>query len=293
MSSRYAVAMLLAIVAVTTAAQTPHAPSETSSRTSSTDQCASLATKNANFLPLVRACEYAASLRRSLPDFVCVQTAESSGYPRNLSPIVVHAQVTYQGGRNQYTDVVVNGTPAYGEKFDIIDFMRLIATNEFGGELIDLFEWPFVTDFKFLTDEMVGPVRAAVYGFKVPAAKNRFWAIGDKKATLNSGYGGELYVNWETGRPLRIVVRLTDLPKSFQIVSAVNETNYSDVDIAELGVFLLPAYSESNVCLRQPRTRSHSRGAAESDNCFRGVVWFHDCHKFAVKSRVVELTSPP
>ena len=95
----------------------------------------------------------------------------------------------------------------------------------------------------------------------------------------------------ESGRPLRTVVRLTGLPRSFQIKSATFDTSYNDVDIADLGVFLLPAYSEVNLSLRTPpRLR---RENSDSTHRIRNVVWFHDCKKLAGKAYCIGCLAPP
>ncbi|MBI3476779.1 MAG: hypothetical protein HY010_13690 [Acidobacteria bacterium] len=250
-------------------------------------ECAPWATGNLS--PLLRTCEYVASLRRSLPDFVCEQTAESGGpeYPT----VVIHARVSYEDGRNQYTHVVVDGPSGYGEKVDAVDLMSLVTNRNFGAELIDLFQPPFAVDFKVHNDEMLNSVPASVYRFHIPAAKNQFWTIGDNKTTLHPSYEGELYVDRNSGRPLRTVVRLTGLPRSFQIKSATFDTSYNDVDIADLGVFLLPAYSEVNLSVRTPR---HLR-RENSDSAYRvrNVVWFHDCKKLAGKAHCIGCLVPP
>lgn len=267
----------VALIVSITAAQTNN-PSHTS--TILDERCIALERKGPAFSPLVRSCQFAVSLRASLPSFVCEETAEGEGYPQTLTPIVIHARITYEDGRNHYTDVIVNGARAPGENVDVVDLITTVVTRDFGGALTDLFRTPPAATFDFTAEAVIAGSRTAIYRFRIPASNNTFWPISDTKTVLYPKYTGELYVDVESGRPLRLTVRLAHPPKTFRVRDAIIDTTYGNVNIADLGAFVLPQYSTASVCLRVPGSQP---------GCIRASISFHDCKKFAGRARIVDI----
>lgn len=247
-------------------------------------QCSTLAKRGQAWLPLVKTCEFAFSFRHSLPNFICEQNMENSGWPRTAPPVVIHAKVRYENGRDSYSDLIVDGERAEQQNMEAIEGMSMATSGEFGSQLMNLFRAPMVAEFKPHQRTGAAATGTVVYHFSVSAKNNKFWVIKDRAKVLHPRYEGELYVDGESGRPLRMVGRWTHLPRSFQLKSAVVDIQYRDTAITDLGTFLLPAYSEAKACARSHHERALS---SDSDNCVRNVMWFSECRKFASKSRIV------
>ena len=192
----------------------------------------------------------------------------------------MRARVTYQDGRDTYSDVVVNEMPMETYGAAPLGMNRVATAGEFGSDLVGLFKPPVAAEFRFRKEARIGSQAALVFDFHVPAAKNHFWTAGSSKGTFNPELRGELWVRPQDARLLRIKIEPLHLPSDFPIISSSTTVDYGEVSLSEAGVFLLPVYSESEPCLRV------SRGFAE-DGCVRNKTWFYKCRKFRAKARII------
>lgn len=249
---------------------------------------------------LSRVCEFALTYRRELPDFVCEQTTTSSAstgrsvIPLAAQPITVFkAQVTFEKGREYYSDITVNGKPLDPNSADRT--MNFMSFGELGSNLVDLFTPPVVAQFQFRREASLGKIPSSVYDFHIPANKNTFWGVSDyyRKVRLHPEYEGELWIARDTARLLRLELRPVHLPPDFVLDSADTTIDYTEVTITDAGTFLLPSASVTTACTRNQEPVSADFQQYQSVQCKQHVLTFHDCRKFGSKVRIVPSNPQP
>jgi hypothetical protein len=244
-----------------------------------TSHCLAIAAGGPPTSPISALCEFALTYRRELPDFVCDQTTTTTG-PKSTT--VLKAEVTFEKGHESYSNVTINGRPPEANTSASASTVKFISAGELGSDLVDLFRPPIVAEFQFKKEEKFRKIPSSVYQFHIAAEKNTFWALRDSRGvTLHPEYEGELWLERQNGRLLRLELRPAHLPENFRIASADITIDYSDTPIGNLGTFLLPSTSETKLC-------DHKTGLM---GCTKNVLVFHDCRKFAAKARI--LTDDP
>ncbi len=225
-------------------------------------------------IPLVGLCQFALTYRRKLPDFICEQTTTSVGQQISKR---MNAEVTFEKGHEHYSNITIDDKPPTDEAARA---MKLVSTGELGSNLVDLFKELLTAEFKFRGKEEVDKTSALVYELHLAAKKNTFWALRDSwGTTLHPEYEGELWLERETGRLLRLELRPVHLPRDFDIISATITTDYNDILIADAGRLMLPSKSVTTACFHSPEPGDSF--------CRKNVLLFHDCRKFGTKSRVI------
>ena len=158
--------------------------------------------------------------------------------------------------------------------------MKFSTSGELGSNLVELFKPPIVAEFKFRKEANLRKIPASLHEFRIAAEKNTFWALRDSRGViLHPDYQGELWFERQSGTLLRLELRPVRLPDNFRFAGAEITIDYSEVPIADAGVFLLPSASEATACIRNPGSASLI--------CTKNVLVFHDCRKFAAKTRVI------
>jgi hypothetical protein len=232
-----------------------------------TSHCQAIAAGDPHLSPLSAACEFALTFRRQLPDFICEETIT------NTRTGVVKQEVTFGKGGEQYSNITINGVPAVAAAG-----MRITSWGELGTDLVNLFRPPIVAEFRFRKEAALHKIPSSVYEFHIAAEKNRSWVLKDDwAATLHPEYGGELWLERQNGHVLRLALRSMHLPKSFEFDEVDVTIDYSEIPIEGLGRFLLPSTSLTRVCFR----------AGRQPNCTDNITVFHDCRKFATRSRII------
>ena len=227
-------------------------------------------------------CVFALTYRAKLPDFIAQQTTTSKGPG---STVVITAQVTYHEGLERYSQAAINGKPVIPNRPANVD-LRLFTSGEFGPLLINLFEVPGAIEFKFQKTETMLGVPVAIFDFHLPKSKNTFWAIRDARGqTVKPEFHGHLWLEKETGRILREEVEPVLNAWQTGITSMKLTAEYSLTMVRDVGTFLLPAKSESTVCL------IGRLGATLG--CTTNVAVFHDYQKFVATSRIVPAQATP
>jgi hypothetical protein len=232
--------------------------------------CASFAASDARLDLISRLCEFALSYRHQLPDFIVQQTTTSEG----MSKTVITAQVTFQGGLEHYSHVTIDGRPAPVSSITTSppNEIQFSSTGEFGPALLDLFKVPGATEFKFKKTSVLRNQPVAIYEFHVPEKKNVFWTfrIADGRA-FRPEFNGEVWLQPETGRPLREEMEPVSLPPGSEITSAKTVIDYAMTALADAGTFLLPVKSESTLC---------NQGMYGMGACTTNVILFQHYRKF-------------
>jgi hypothetical protein len=256
------------------APQAPATASETAPPDDDTSHCQAIAAGNPEMTPLVALCQFALTFRRQLPDFVCEQTTSSTGW---RATTVMNAEVTFENGHEHYSNVTIDGKPP---SVEAARAMKFISEGELGSDLVDLFRAPVAAEFKVGKKDKLHKIAASVYKFHMAAEKNTFWELRDTRGVgLHPEYQGELWLERETGRLLRLKLRPVHLPSDFEFTSTTVMTDYNYILITNAGRFLLPSRSETIACF-------YYTGPGGSF-CRTNVLLFHDCRKFTATTRII------
>lgn len=249
-------------------------PPQASGTAANVVDCRAIAAGDATLDLVSKLCEFALTYRHQLPDFIAQQTTTSRG-PRSTS--VMTEQVTFRKGLEHYSHVTINGKSVSGS---LPHKIRFTSSGEFGSLLVDLFTVPGAAEFKFRKTSTLRGVRVAMYEFYVPKEENVFWTLRDVWGqTLKPAFRGQLWLEQQTGRPLREQLEPANLPRSFGVASARTITVYAMTAVGDAGTFLLPVKSESTVCARSsPRFYG---------GCTTHVLVFHNYRKFVATTRIL------
>lgn len=267
------VLMFLAIAASPCAAAAQNVPASPSAG----DNCQAIAKDDAKLDLIAKLCDFAFHYRHQLPDFIVQRKTTSEG----MSKTVMTAQVTYQRGLENYSQVTIDGRPAPANSFSTHppSSMQFSSTGEFGPALLDLFKVPGATEFKFIRTATLENEPVAVYEFRVPQKKNVFWIfrLTDGRS-CRPEFTGELWLRQQTGEPLREQMTPVNLPATWDITSAKTVIDYSRVAIADAGTFILPVKSEFTLC---------NLGVFGMGACTTNMTVFHGYRKFGITTRIV------
>jgi len=244
-----------------------------------TSYCSAIPAGDARLVLVSKLCEFALTYRRELPDFIAQQTTTTH---QMSSTNVITAQVTFRRGHEHYSHITINGqhVPSTGR---LPRNVRFISAGEFGSFLVDLFASPGVTEFKFRKEAMLRGIPVAIYDFHIPLGKNTFWTLRDSKGlALRPEFRGELWLDRQTGRPLREELEPIRLPAGSEFAAVKTITDYAMTPVGDAGVFLLPAKSEAHVCVQ-----------SRPVSCMDNVLIFHDYRKFVATTRIMAGSPEP
>jgi hypothetical protein len=267
-------------------------------------RCAEIAAMGAQFALLAKACEFALS-PQNLPNFICKEQMERA--KRKLSDDEWHnsdvfsAEVTFLDGHGDwYSNFAIDGhpldLPSYNGGFPFSQFLREHESDspslgellrkhrgywpltEFGTGLVTIFDPRNQTSFAYNSagSPPSGPtvmfdfhINSPNFGLVLHARKD------SKVVSSNPAWEGMLWIDRVTGELVRVEMTASGIDASFPRIFSASTTNYGDISISELGTFLLPTASEAVTCNRL------------ENKCFKNVISFHDCKRFAAKSRIV------
>ena len=205
---------------------------------------------------------------------MCEQTTTSGRWP----PKVLKEEVRFDQGHEVYSNLIINGKPAGANSSVAASGISFKSSGELGSDLVNLFKPPIVVEFKFHKEAKLHNLPSSVYEFHLAAQKNTVFVLRDSHGViLYPDYEGELWLEHPSGRLLQLALRSLHLPKGFGLASVEITIDYTEIPISDLGAFLLPARSETNVCYRRNSGFS----------CSKNVIVFDDCRKFATKTRII------
>lgn len=229
-------------------------------------------------LPLVKVCEqWQSTARSNLPDFICQQeTVRTTTVHQPMGSVFkridkVTAQVTFENGRDSYSDFKLNGRPVERTKLQF----GMWSEGEFGPLVLIVLNERSAPELKKTGEAKIDGEAMDVFGYSITQANNRrwLWRAGPKEAYYPA-FSGSIVVNKASGQLKRLVQVAKDIDPSVRLDYLAVQTDYADTKIEGLGTFLLPARSLWLVCYQ---------GAG----CANNVLTFHDCRKFAAKARIV------
>ena len=216
---------------------------------------------------------------RMLPDFICTEQVQRTDRtsPTNIKADRLTIQLSYFGQKEKQKLVAMNGNRTE-QPLESLD--GLITGGEFGSLLLGVFDPSSSADFQWKESSNIRKRHAAVYTYRVARAKSHYM-LGHRLETGNmveeaAGYHGEVVLDSETARVLRLTASADDIPKDSVILQSSVEVDYDFVDVAG-HTYLLPSHSEARM------ERSYRQIA--------NVVTLVDYRKFEVDS-TIDFSSP-
>jgi len=184
-----------------------------------------------------------------LPDFICteeVSRSDSIG-ARILKSDTLTIQLSYYGQKEKQKLVTMNGKPTQ-QRLDSLD--ELITGGEFGSLLLGVFDPSSAADFQWKESSTIRKRHAAVYTYRVVRTRSHY-LVGYRADTGNlvsvaAGYRGEVALDSETSRVLRLTASADDIPKESGITASSVEVDYDFIDVAGHS-YLLPARSDARM----------------------------------------------
>ncbi len=241
--------------------------------------CIDLEKQAPEFQPLVKACRYAISAPRTLPDFVCTEIVKRYFSPQD-KPETIAAQLTVEKMRSHYENVTVNGKAITSRRTgDDLFEGKAGSTGEFA-LLFNVFDASSQADFARPVDAPVGSKRLKRYDYRVQRKHNTNWTWYFVGAATNPGYHGSIFVDEKTGDVSRLVVKVDpdEVDADTPVSQATTTIDYGDVDIGTAGIHHVPIGGEAVSCFRF------------MEGCIRAAITFRNFHKFGADTRIVPAT---
>jgi len=209
-----------------------------------------------------------------LPDFICMENVERTDRVTSTNMTVdrLTIQLSYFGQKERYKLLTINGNKT-NQSFESLD--GLISGGEFGSLLRGVFDPSSAADFQWKTSSELRKRHVAVYTYRVMRAKSHYMLgyreSAGKLAALAAGYHGEVSLDNETARVLRLTAAADDIPPASKILQSSVEVDYDFINVAGQN-YLLPSRSESHM------ERSYRQIA--------NVVTFAGYRKFETDSKI-------
>jgi hypothetical protein len=223
--------------------------------------------------------EIAIHYASKLPNFMCNEQVERTDQLQRAGQLlsVSHydhliIQMSYGGQKEDYKLVSINGSPTT-QPLSSLD--GIITGGEFGSLQLGVFDPSSAADFQWKETTTLRKHRAAVYTYRIARA-NSHYMLGrrlddGKLAPVAAGYHGEVVLDQDTSRVLRLTADADDIPKETGITASSVQVDYDFVDVAG-GKHLLPSHSDSRM--------------EHGDRKLGNVVTYTAYHKFEVDSSI-------
>jgi hypothetical protein len=217
--------------------------------------------------------EEAANFTAGLPDFAVQQLTTryfSTTWPARWQKIdEVSADVACVGGKEEYRNIAVNGTPVNRPP----EHTGTWSTGEFSTTMEDVLSFPTNAKFKRRGEDRIASRPAVVFDYTVAQPNSHWTLVAPDDRRYNPAYEGAIWIDKETRRVLRIEQHTTGIPRDFPLLNAETVLTYAFVKI-DGKPYLLPSGSENLGC---------SRG---SGACTRNTIEFKNYKKFSADSTV-------
>lgn len=242
---------------------------------SAAEFCSSLATDIPHVEALRNVCEFAISLPRRMPNFICDE--DTARYSKSKPVDQITALLRYENARESYSEVRLDGRPAPAAV--VAELSGLWSAGEFGNNLRSIFYPGNEPVFEFSGERKMGARAAWVFAYRVPQQKDPVWWLSADYHGIAPAYSGELWVDQKTGELLRFDLEANDIPKTFPTQSAEILTDYAKVSFDDGSSFVLPSDATVATTFRGVDTRN--------------ILRFRNCHKFQAKSHILLEAPPP
>jgi hypothetical protein len=213
------------------------------------------------------------SFLSEMPNFLVQQATTryySNGVPaRWIATDVVTAEVRCVDGKEDYSNILINGTPANRP----IEKTGAWSTGEFVTTLQDLFSPYTAASFVRHGEETIVGRAAYVYDFSVRQTGSHWVLVGPDGRHEAPPYTGRVWIDKERHGVLRMEQRSSAISSALPYDKAESTLEYGFVNIDGKS-YLLPVHSENQACIR---------GRAD---CTRNEIAFQDYRKFTAESNV-------
>lgn len=215
----------------------------------------------------------------AIPDYSCHQkTIRSDSY--NLGKKwkerdAVEADVVVYRGLEHYDNITIDGSPTSAPMDQIGGTW---STGEFSSMLYNLFLPASETSFKALgKEESIRGRSAWIYDLHVRQDRSH-WTLHIGNVEYNPEYRGQVWIDAESGRALRIEIEAINLPWEYPASMAETTLEFDEYAIGDQP-YLLPVEASNLACIR---------GRAR---CFKNQVAFDDYRKFTADSSMFDVGS--
>jgi hypothetical protein len=222
---------------------------------------------------LLKAAEASAAYLRDLPNFSVRREVSrySQAFSGKLSLIdVVTANLIYTEGSEFYSNIRVNNKQ---ETERLKDLSGTHTTGEFGDIAFALFDDVTHARFTAAGEQLINGRGAWKYTYAVDRENSR-WRIFSRSEHYYPAYGGQIWIDKENYRVLRLEQEALNFPYRFRYYQAELNIDYTDVRLDEGVKELMPTRAEALSCLRL------------APNCQRNSTLFLNYAKFGAASTV-------
>ena len=221
----------------------------------------------------------ATGFAKSLPDYIVKRTTtrfqgsrlrvsasgDTAGKWRELD--VVTADMVAENGTETLTNVQLMGKPAKD-----VQESGSWSAGEFSNILIAVLSPESAADFT-RQHSLTFLNRAAYrYDFAIDQ-QHSSWYLSSGGETYSPAYFGQIWIDWESSRVLRIEMSARDAPADLRLDSITTSIGYAFVKIGD-GSYLLPAHSESMEC------------QLGTTVCFKNVTDFTGYRKYSADTNI-------
>lgn len=239
---------------------------------------------------LESACNYALSLRMTLPNIICNQDTErhwwepaisGSGHYARLG--IAHrdhvtAQVEYRNRQEYYSNVRIDGALVNDHEAQTMG--AALSDGEFAMILQNIFIPSSKAEFYFVKEDKIHSRDALLFQFNIQQDNNHYYVLqaidtGEKSKTWYPAYHGQMWLDKTTFHILRMERETADMPKE-PITRVKTTTEYDDVGLGDGTSFVLPVSSDVYTCLP----------LGQSD-CSHNIINFIHWHKFGTKTEIL------
>ena len=222
---------------------------------------------------ILKAREVAATFLEGLPNYICQEVAtryvSETRVPSWSVVDVVAAELIYEGGKESYRNVTINGKPSKKPPEE----SGAWSTGEFGTILAALFNPATDGKFKYVEDATMAHQPASVYDFQVVRLRSS-WTIHVPSQYIVPAHKGSVWIDKQSAHTLRIEMQAKDVPTEFPLISAESAVDYDYISLGTPEKFLLPVHAEVLSCARG------------SNQCERNAIDFRNYHKFSGESTI-------
>ncbi len=209
----------------------------------------------------------------NLPNFTCeqhVKRNESEDRAKTWKlKDRVFVDVVYSNGVENYINAKHNGKPIKkGSPLDSGSW----STGEYGTIQKDVLAHNTDAKFRYEKDSTFGGRAVALFSYTVQRP-NSHWKVTGDKETLMPAYRGQIWVDKENKRILRIEMQARQIPKEFQFDAVDMTVDYGTVKIGGKE-YVMPVRAENLACQRY------------SLRCTKNETEFKNYKQFSAESTV-------
>lgn len=215
-----------------------------------------------------------AEMEAAMPDFLAEQvTTRYASFNNEASwnrIDVVEAELAWSGGKEQYRNVRLNGRPVQGGP----ETTGTWSTGEFLTTAADILSPATRASFVRLGREKVGGRQALVFEFAIRSDNSHWVLVSPEGQRLRPAQKGQIWIDEETHRVLKIEQRAVSIPASFPQDKAECVVEFGPVTIGAASL-LMPVRAETRGCVR---------GTVQ---CSKNEIVWRNYRKFGAESTIV------